>query len=84
MNKFDHLVHRCRSLSASNDDAGPIESRIVTQRIQCERRRLAREASQSQVVRMEWAPPEKREHPVGVAILAVLGLCFGCIVGFML
>lgn len=84
MTKFDHLVNRCQSLNAANDDAGSMESRIVTRSIQRERVRFAGESPQSQVVRMEWAPPEKREHPVGVAILAVLGLCFGCIVGVML
>ena len=47
-------------------------------------RKLRREQNENRIVRLELATPETREHPVGVAILAVLGLVVGCLVGSVL
>ncbi|MEC7274109.1 MAG: hypothetical protein VXU48_02580 [Verrucomicrobiota bacterium] len=47
-------------------------------------RKRRREQNENKIVRLELITPKKREHPVGVAILAVLGLVVGCLVGSML
>lgn len=63
--------------SANDDHYLDNEAYLVT-------RKLRRERNENRIVRLELATPETREHPLGIAILAVLGLVVGCLVGSML
>lgn len=66
-------------MNSANDDRYAIREEYFAER---EARLNAR--GDLQVVRLELIDPPKRESPYGVAILAVLGLLVGSLVGLVL
>ena len=66
-------------MNSANDDRYEIREAYFAER---EARLNAR--GDLNVVRLELIDPPKRESPYGVAILAVLGLVVGSLVGLML
>lgn len=65
-------------MNSANDD------RFLAREAYLVERERRRKLNENRIVRMDWAPPKRKESPIGMAILACVGLLLGCIVGAML